>query len=137
VPYEELDSLERAPAVYVDVSGDAKIRSAVHGHFGDQLKHSAAVGITHREDLGGGSELAGPDPVFFFAPTRLEKRAEDWGPNGVNDRLAESWSPYVEWLRGWLRVEHGSGAEDVERIYRDLLDGKSDPAVGHVLRPGD
>jgi hypothetical protein len=137
VPYEELDSLERAPAVYVDVSGDAKIRSAVHGHFGDQLKHSAAVGITHREDLGGGSELAGPDPVFFFAPTRLEKRAEDWGPNGVNDRLAESWSPYVEWLRGWLRVEHGSGARDVERIYRDLLDGKSDPAVGHVLTPGD
>ncbi len=137
VPYEELDSLERAPAVYVDVSGDAKIRSAVHGHFGDRLKHSAAVGITHREDLGGGSELAGPDPEFFFAPTRLEKRAEDWGPNGVNDRLAESWSPYVEWLRGWLRVEHGSGAGDVERIYRDLLDGKSDPAVGHVLTPGD
>jgi hypothetical protein len=95
------------------------------------------VGITHREELGGGSELAGPDPVFFFAPTRLEKRAEDWGPDGVNERLAESWRPYVDWLRGWLRVEHGSGAEDVERIYRDLLDGKSDPAIGHVLSPGD
>jgi hypothetical protein len=137
VPYEELESLEREPAVYVDMSGDAKVRSAVHGHFGDELRHSAAVGITHREDLGGGSDLDGPAPVFFFAPTRLEKRAADWGPNGVNERLAESWAPYVKWLRGWLRVEHGDGAEDVERIYRDLLDGKSDPAVGHVLRPGD
>ncbi len=137
VPYEEIESLPREPGVYVDVSGDAKIRSAVHGHFGDELKHSSAVGITHREDLGGGSELAGPKPVFFFAPTRLEKRAADWGPNGVNERLADSWGPYVEWLRGWLRVEHGSGAEDVERIYRELLDGHSDPAAGHVLSPAD
>ncbi len=137
VPYEELDSIEVEPAVYVDVAGDAKVRGAVHGHWGDQLKHSAAVGITHKEDLGGSGELAGPDPTFFFAPTRLKKRSEDWGPEGMNKRLADAWRPYVEWARGWLRVEHGSGPEDVERIYRELLDGKSDPAVGHVLRPSD
>jgi hypothetical protein len=137
VPYESLDSLEAEPALYVDMSGDAKVRSAVHGHYGDQLKHSAAVGITHREDLGGGSELAGPKPVFFFAPDRLRKRAEDWGAEGVNERLAKSWPPYVEWTRDWLRVEHGSGPGDIERVYREVLDGKSDPAVGHVLSPGD
>ena len=135
VPYEELESIEAEPAIYVDVAGDAKIRSAVHGHWGDQLKHSAAVGITHKEDLGGSGELAGPQPTFFFAPTRLKKRSEDWGPEGMNQRLADAWRPYVEWARGWLRVEHGSGPEDVERIYRELLDGKSDPAVGHVLSP--
>jgi hypothetical protein len=135
VAYEELDSLKGKPAVYVDMSGDAKVRSAVHGHYGDELKHSAAVGITHREDLGGGSELAGPAPVFFFAPDRLRKRNEDWGAEGVNERLAETWLPYVDWVGGWLRVEHGSGPEDVERIYLELLDGKSDPSVGHVLSP--
>ncbi len=135
VPYEELDSLERDPAVYVDMSGDAKVRSAVHGHWADELKHSAAVGITHREGLGGGSDLAGPQPVFFFAPDRLRKRTKDWGAEGVNERLAETWAPYVEWTREWLRVEHGSGPEDIERVYLELLDGKSDPAVGHVLSP--
>ena len=57
------------------------------------------------------------------------------GREGVNERLAETWRQYVDWARGWLRVEHGSGPEDVERIYRELLDGKSDPAVGHVLSP--
>jgi Protein of unknown function (DUF2855) len=137
IPYEEIGSRPRHSVVYVDMSGDAKVRSAVHGHYGDDLKHSAAVGITHREDLGGGSDLAGPKPVFFFAPDRLRKRTEDWGPDGMNERLAEAWGPYVEWTRDWLRVEHGSGREDVERIYLELLDGKSDPAVGHVLRPGD
>jgi hypothetical protein len=135
IPYEEIDSIEGEPAVYVDVAGDAKVRSAVHGHWGDELKHDAAVGITHKGDLGGSAELPGPQPTFFFAPTRLEKRTDDWGGEGLNQRLAEAWKPYVEWVRDWLKVEHGSGGEDVERIYRELLDGKSDPAVGHVLKP--
>jgi hypothetical protein len=135
VPYEQLESIEREPAIYVDVAGDAKLRSAVHGHWGDELKHSAAVGITHKGDLGGSGELAGPPPTFFFAPTRLAKRNQDWGAEGLNRRLADAWRPYVEWVRGWLRVEHGSGPEEIRRIYLELLDGKSDPAVGHVLTP--
>jgi hypothetical protein len=136
VPYEEIGSLGGDPAVYVDMSGDAKVRSAVHGHYGDRLKHSAAVGITHREDLGGGSGLAGPKPQLFFAPDRLRKRTKDWGPEELNRRIADAWRPYVDWTRGWLRVEHGSGEDDVRRVYLEMLDGKSDPAVGHVLSPG-
>jgi NADPH:quinone reductase-like Zn-dependent oxidoreductase len=135
VPYEEIESIERQPALYVDVAGDAKVRSAVHGHWRDELKHSAAVGITHKGDLGGSSKLPGPTPTFFFAPTRLKQRTEDWGREELNRRIAEAWRPYVEWVRGWLQVEHGSGPEDIERIYLELLDGKSDPAVGHVLSP--
>jgi Protein of unknown function (DUF2855) len=96
---------------------------------------TAIAAVIHREDLGGGEDLAGPGPVFFFAPDRLRKRSEDWGPEGVNQRLAETWNDYVEWTRGWLEVEHGSGPDDVERIYLELLDGKSDPSVGHVLSP--
>ena len=135
VPYEEFESLDVDPAVYVDMSGDAKIRSAVHGHYADELKHSAAVGITHREDLGGGQKLAGAKPVFFFAPDRLRKRTKEWGPEGLNERIRDAWAPYADWARDWLQVEHGSGPEDVERVYLELLDGKSDPAVGHVLSP--
>jgi hypothetical protein len=137
VPYGEIDSLDREPAVYVDMAGDAKVRSAVHGHYGDELKHSAAVGITHREDRGGGSELAGPKPVFFFAPDRLKKRSEDWSAEEINERITAAWGPYVEWTRGWLEVVHDSGPEAIQRVYLQVLDGESDPAVGHVLSPAD
>src|SRR5262249_46226803 len=134
-PCGEIDSLRDEPAVYVDMSGDAKVRSAVHGHLGDQLKHDAAVGITHREELGGASDLAGPSPTFFFAPTRLKKRNEDWGAEEINRRIASAWRDYVEWSRGWLEVVHDSGPEAIQRIYLEMLDNKSDPAVGHVLSP--
>ena len=80
VAYDAIDSLERGPATYADFSGDAAVRQAVHSHYGDDLVHSMAVGVTHWEDFdGGGGELPGPTPTLFFAPTRVTKRAEDWG----------------------------------------------------------
>jgi len=136
VPYEEIGSLPKEPAVYVDMAGNAKVRTAVHEHFGDELKHDAVVGTTHREELGGAKGLPGPKPKFFFAPSRLKKRTEDWGGEEVNRRISEPWLPYVEWTRGWLEVAHDSGPEAIERVYLEMLDGKSDPSVGHVLKPG-
>ena len=80
VTYDALDSLERGPATFVDFAGDGAVRQAVHSHFGDELAHSMAVGVTHWEDSNsGGGDLQGPPPVFFFAPTRVTKRAADWG----------------------------------------------------------
>jgi hypothetical protein len=49
-----VDDVARLPgerAVYVDVSGDGAVRTAVHGHYGDRLAHSAAVGMTHWTDM--------------------------------------------------------------------------------------
>ncbi len=81
VTYDEIGSLDKGPATYVDISGDGAVRQAVHSHFGDDLVHSMAVGITHWEELGAGQgDLPGPAPAFFFAPSRVEKRSEDWGP---------------------------------------------------------
>ncbi|HEU4979782.1 MAG TPA: DUF2855 family protein [Solirubrobacterales bacterium] len=134
--YDQIDSLEPEPSVYVDMAGDAKVRSAVHGRLGDRLEHSAAVGVTHREELGGGAELAGPKPEFFFAPTWITKRVSDWGRDALNARVAADWRPYVEWTEGWLTVDRGRGPEDIERVYREVLDGRSDPSIGHVLSPG-
>ena len=110
VAYDAIDSLERGPATYVDFSGDAAVRQAVHSHFGDELVHSMAVGVTHWEDFGGGGgELPGPTPTFFFAPTRVTKRAEDWGRAGLEQRVAEAWHPFCEWTGGWLEAIRGRG----------------------------
>ena len=104
---------------------------------GTSCKHSAAVGITHREDLGGGSDLAGPRPVFFFAPDRLKKRTEDWGPEGSTSGSPNPGVPYVDWARrlapGRARLRARGHRAHLPRDARRQVR----PAVGHVLSPGD
>jgi hypothetical protein len=134
VAYEEIDELPRERAVYVDMAGDAEVRSAVHGHYGDELAHSAVVGATHHDRMGElPAALPGPRPAFFFAPDRVAKRSADWGREGLEQRLAEAWRPYLRWTGGWLEVLHGEGAKALEGAYLDLLDGRIDPSQAHVL----
>jgi hypothetical protein len=132
--YEEIESLADTPAVYVDMAGDAQVRSQVHEHFGAALTHSAVVGATHHEHRGAVPEsLPGPRPTFFFAPDRVAKRTKEWGRDGFEQRLADAWRPFVEWAGGWLQTVPGEGPEPLQQAYLDLLDGKIDPAKAHVL----
>ena len=134
VSYEEVPDLPVERAVYVDMAGDAAVRDAVHGHYREQLAHSAVVGATHHDRMGELPDgLPGPRPMFFFAPDRVSKRSADWGREGLEQRLADAWRPYLEWTGTWLEVLHGAGPEALEGAYLDLLDGRIDPARAHVL----
>ncbi|MFI4985651.1 MAG: DUF2855 family protein [Gemmatimonadales bacterium] len=134
VAYEDIGSLPQRAAVYLDMAGNADVRSAVHQRYGARLAHSAVVGATHHDRMGEVPDaLPGPRPELFFAPDRVAKRAKDWGRDGLERRLADAWAPYVEWTGGWLKVIHGHGPKDVEQVYLDLLDGRIDPARAHVL----
>lgn len=138
VGYGEIDSLDRGPATYVDISGDGAVRQAVHSHFGEELAHSMAVGITHWEELGAGQgDLPGPAPAFFFAPSRVEKRSADWGPAGLEQRVAEAWHPFCEWIGDRLEVVHGSGFEAVKSTYIEVLEGRVGPQAAHVISLDD
>jgi hypothetical protein len=138
VSYDAIDSLERGPATYVDISGDGAVRQAVHSHYGDELVHSMAVGLTHWEELGaGGGDLPGPTPAFFFAPTRVTKRGEDWGRLGLETRVADAWHPFCEWIGGWLQTIPGEGLDGARDAYLDVLEGRVDPATAHVISLGN
>ncbi|HEX5225442.1 MAG TPA: DUF2855 family protein [Solirubrobacteraceae bacterium] len=134
VRYEDASELPAGRAVYVDIAGDAQVRSSVHEHYGAELAHSAVVGATHHDRMGEVPDtLPGPRPTFFFAPDRVAKRSAEWGREGLEQRLAEAWRPYVGWVEGWLGVVHASGGEALRGAYLDLLDGRIDPAQAHVF----
>lgn len=133
VTYEDVASLPVVGSVYVDMAGDSEVRGAVHARLGNELAHSCAVGVTHREQMGATADLPGPAPQFFFAPDRVGKRSRDWGADGLAERLGEAWTPFVDWSTGWLVVDRDHGPEAVTRVYLDLLEGRADPTVGHVL----
>ena len=136
VTYDAIAELERGPATYVDVAGDADVRRAVHERFGDELAYSMAVGLARWENLGGGEGLPGPRPTLFFAPDRAAKRSADWGNADLQRRAADSWHPFCDWVASWLQVEHGEGFDALGKAWLDVLEGRVPPDRAHVLAPG-
>jgi Protein of unknown function (DUF2855) len=70
--YSDLEGLDLRPTVYVDVSGDMGLRLRVHEHFGDDLKHSSAVGLANWDAPKATRSLPGPKPELFFAPYQID-----------------------------------------------------------------
>ena len=136
VTYDEIASLPPGPAVFVDMSGNAAVVRAVHEHYGDDLRHSAIVGITQWEDrLGSVDPMPGPAQTMFFAPSQIEKRRDDWGPGVIEAKLGEAWGPFIEQVSGWIEIQHGTGADAVGDVYVELLENRTRPDTAHVLHP--
>jgi len=134
VLYDEVGSLPTAaPAVFVDHAGDGKVVAAVHGHYRDQLRHSCVVGATHWSGERSRGSLPGPTPSFFFAPSQIEKRNAEWGPAVFQQRMVEFWRRFRAFTEPWLEVVRSCGPAEVERAYREVLEGRAQPQQGHIL----
>ncbi|MGH8458430.1 MAG: DUF2855 family protein, partial [Nevskiales bacterium] len=96
--YDQLQSLPAdTPTVFVDMAGNGTLLHDIHHHFGDSLKHSCMVGGTHWEQRETQHALPGPRPEFFFAPTRIKKRMQDWGPD-LGVRFSAAWRPFQQFV---------------------------------------
>ena len=75
--------------------------------------------------------------TLFFAPAQIKKRSMDWGPQGLGERLVQSWQAFVaqatQPTQPWLRVEQHSGSAAAQAAYQQVLGGKGDPRMGHML----
>jgi hypothetical protein len=132
--YDEIPEIPDEPAVYVDMSGNAQVKAALHDHFGDRLRHSAAVGISHWDKFNPGQALAGPKPQFFFAPAQIAKRREEWGPGEIEARITAAWKRLAVEAGDWMQVRVHEGLETAETVWGDLAQGQADPRDGHVVR---
>jgi hypothetical protein len=149
--YERLGELDsETPVVYVDLAGNLALRGQVHEHYGMYLKYSCAVGGAHWEaaaraapprDEAGESvkrdAMPGARPILFFAPAQIKKRHADWGAAGLQQRIAGAWksfmAPVCDPAKPWLKVIETPGQEAAERVYRQMLTGRSRPEEGYVL----
>lgn len=136
--YDKVANLDATTkTVYCDFAGNATLRSRLHQHFGDALAYSCSIGGTHWEQLGGASALPGPRPVLFFAPAQAKKRAGDWGPAEMQNRLASSWRGFLARVTNpaapWLTIVSSHGREAIGQTVSAVTSGQVSPAEGHVL----
>ena len=134
LPYEDLKSIPAdRPCVFVDHSGDGEVVNGVHHHLGEKLVHSCIVGATHWSAGARAPDLPGAEPAFFFAPGQIQKRSQEWGPQVLQEKLGDAWRSFRDGSQAWLHVRRGAGRSDVERVYREVLEGRATPDQGHVL----
>lgn len=123
------------PTVLVDFAGDAGVIGAVHRRFGGDLAYSCRVGGTHWQAPPQGGTLPGPTPVFFFAPDRIAKRRQDWGPGGLEARYAEVWPAFIADSADWMRIERHDGPAALTASWLAVLEGRSTPDQGIICQP--
>ncbi|KPG01405.1 hypothetical protein IP86_04500 [Rhodopseudomonas sp. AAP120] len=134
IGYDQLKSLPAGePVLYVDMAGSAALRQRLHAHFGAALRYSGRVGLTHQDSGEHDPELPGAAPSWFFAPDQIRKRAREWGPGGVEQRLATAWTGLVPLLDRSLTITTRSGPEAVKQAYRETLAGTVPPDQGLML----
>ena len=121
------------PLVSIDMAGSGPVLAAVHAHFGDQLKHSMAVGRSHHDAPSRSASMPGPKPAFFFAPTQVKKRVQDWGLPGYQERTDTALRDFVGWSHEWLQVQYSRGPEAAAATWREVHAGRAEPGTGHVV----
>jgi hypothetical protein len=136
VTYDNVTSLPaNSPVAYVDMAGNSPLRATLHGHFGEQMKYSGIIGLTHRKPLPDdpAQALPGANPQFFFAPDQIRKRTGELGPAGFNERFLGAWSGFAPNLDQWMKVIEHRGPAAVQRAYLDTLNGRVPPDQGLIL----
>jgi hypothetical protein len=127
--YDQLTDLSAADgAVLVDFAGDPALVRGVHERLADALTRSILVGFTHGKAQADEAPLPGPAPEFFFAPDEIVRRGREFG-----HRYAEAWRNFAPVAHRTLRIERITDSDEVLRLYRDLLDGRADPAAGYIV----
>lgn len=134
VTYGDETSIDASkPAAYVDMSGDVRLKTALHNHMGENMVESAMVGASHWEDRGNAGDLPGAKPRLFFAPGQIAKRDEQWGPGVALAKAMQASAEVAMGVRDTLDVVWVNGADDLVTTWNELLDNKIPPSRGLMV----
>ncbi|MEO7031743.1 MAG: DUF2855 family protein [Herbaspirillum sp.] len=138
VSYEQLASIAAdVPTVYVDFSGNEELRAAVHQHFGAALLYDCQVGAAQNVRSPRDTALPGPAPKLFFAPSQIEKRLSEWGPQVFGQRSNEAQLRFIQRVSDasdpWMRLVEHDGLASAQSLLSDMLAGRTVPGDAHVV----
>ncbi len=129
--YEDAASLTDEPTVFVDIANAPNVTRAVHDHLQTGLRASIAAGFTHGSDFGG--HLPGPARALFMAPAHMQRLQAEWGTGVYWQRFNEAWRRFHVVVSRHTGFVHTTGPANVERAYREVLQGQVPDDVAHVL----
>ena len=134
VTYDDVETLAHdTDAVSIDMAGNATVLARLHDRLGDKLRYSLIIGKSHATAPQHPPPSSGPKPQMFFAPSQVQKRVQEWGRDGYQQRTADALHRFVDASRGWLEIERASGSDTVTQIWLDTLEGRVPPRTGRIV----
>jgi hypothetical protein len=135
IHYGDEDALDASlPTAWVDMSGDGPLTDRLHHLLGEQMVESCIVGATHWEgERSRSADLPGAKPAFFFAPGHIARRDAEWGTGETWRRASLAGADIARSIQGQLVIERISGADEVARVWRELLDNRVSPGRGLMI----
>jgi hypothetical protein len=132
--YDDIASIDPSiPTAIVDMSGNGKVLSELHGHLGDNMRYCSNVGVTHYDDNEMGPKFIRERSAMFFAPGHIQKRASDWGPGVFEKKAFVFWRDAAIKSREWLKFDRAIGMNGLEAAYSKILAGGASPDRGVIV----
>ena len=134
--YDDLSSLDATlPTVIVDMSGNGKILAGLHQALGDNMVRTINVGLTHWGEAGPVEGINTERSEFFFAPSHIQMRTKEWGPEGFAERSAAFLKNTSTRSGEWLEMREVKGLADLGPVFADLCLGKIPANQGLIVEP--
>jgi hypothetical protein len=132
--YESLAAIDATiPSVIVDMSGNGEVLGRLHTHLGDNMRRCINVGLTHWDDAKADDGIIAERSEFFFAPSHIQKRMQDWGPDGFAEKTSSFMQETALKSRGWLKLNKIDGLQGLADIYEDVCEGRLDADQGLII----
>jgi hypothetical protein len=131
--YGEVDGIADSDFALIDFAGNGKLLTEIEHVAGERLLRTVIVGGTHWDQRERSLTSGGAATEFFFLPTWIEKRREDWGSAEFMRRGEEAWETFSPTTKAWLRIEEHVGPAEIIDAYRAVLTGGAQPDVGLML----
>ncbi|UOY08126.1 DUF2855 family protein [Muricauda sp. SCSIO 64092] len=118
--------------VVIDFSGNHNTQFQLQRFLNKNLVYNCLVGLVDWQNLEGENPL--PEKgEFFFAPTHAEKRREEWGVSGFQQKIGIAWLQFMEVVQSTISIKEHIGVQELEKLYSDMLNGKIDPKYGNIV----
>lgn len=127
--YDEIEELETAPRVLLDISGNDAVRARMEARWATSLIDSQVVGATHW-DASVQSLSSTSRTRFFFAPDVMKTLIASWGAGAFETRFLDAWHAVLDWTPQWLTLDRREGAAGLAGAYTELLRGAVPPHRG-------
>ncbi len=125
VTYESLKDIDAGvPTTIVDMSGNGEVLGRLHTHLGDNMTHCVNVGLTHWDETHKGEGIIRERSEFFFAPSHIQQRVKDWGPQEFAEKTSAFMQETTLKSRDWLKLKRLDGLHGLADIYEQICEGR-------------